>query len=697
MFAGRSYCVQVEGEEPIDYTADKITYVQEKKIVKGEGNVIITYKGMSLRADRMIVHLETQDIYADGNVVFNHKSSVFTGEKVHFNYRTMMGDFLNGSGFVDPWYGKGETISKTGENEFQVSEGFITTCDYQDPHYRLGGKKIYIYPGDRIIARDVVVFVGNTPVLWAPFYNRSLRDERERLSIVPGYNKRFGGFVRTGINFWIDPYLTGTIRNDYYTKRGYGFGVDGQYRLPFKIENFGDIKTYFIRDGDYHPTDPYNRDFGKNRWRVAVNHEMQVFPDTRAVGQLRLQSDPDIINDFFRDEFEREIQPENYIDITKSTQNYSLTLFARKRMNDIFTELERLPDLRFILTKQNLFNTGIYYTTEDRMSYLNYVPDHGDNYDAFRMDSYHQLSYPFKFLRFLNLEPFVSYRGTYYNKGVNDKNLLRSIFGTGLDALTKIHKTFPHVQNEFWQINQLRHVIESRITYTYRHDPTEEPVDLYQFDDIDAIDRRDDIRFSLRNLLQTKRKNETVNLIDFEIYTFFHPEKRTPAIHRIDYDEYSENYFSDIFYFLRLRPLDWIAVDCRVSQDPYEQRFDSVDTDAQILYGDNLNVSFRHRFVRTYDDEVTVFQDDQVRDSDLHNLVGGEIIYRFNSNWVFKIFVRYDFGLNKLETQEYSVFRDLHCWQVALTFRQRPLRDDLSAFIVMRLKAYPEVPIKIGN
>jgi LPS-assembly protein len=690
-------------EEPIDYTADKITYVQEQNIIRGDGNVVITCKGVSLKADKMVGHLDSGDIYADGNVIFSSGSQIFTGQKVHFNYKTMMGDFVNGSGFVDPWYAKGKTVRKTAENEYQMTDGYITSCNYENMHYKISAKKLFVYPGDRLVARDVVFWIGNMPVMWLPFFSRSLRDERERFSVVPGYNRRFGAFVLTGTNFWYDPYFTGTFHNDYYTKRGYGSGVDVQYRLPGFITNQGEVRSYLINDKGYEPSQP-NIDPDGYRYRVAANHSMQITPDTLAVGQLRLQSDIDMINDYFRDEFEREVQPENYIDITKATDKYSLTFFARKQMNKLFTELEKLPEVKFVLTKQQIANTGIYFSDESSVSYLRYVPIDAADYQSFRADTYNSLSYPFNVFRFLNLEPFAGLRNTYYGKGPYSNNLFRNIFSTGVDTVTKIHKVFPNVYSPFWKINQLRHVIEPRVTYTYTHDPSELPTDLYQFDAVDTLDRRNDFRLSFRNKIQTRRNEETIDLVDFEIYGYLHPEDRTPS-----YDRFGlPHSFSDIYYYLKLRPLDWIALDFKLSQDIYNNLIDSVDTDLQVLNGDKWNLAFRYRYqplsntylVNPYWNTYSVnnFAGNFTTDNpEGNNLVGVEFIYRLNSDWMGKVFYRYDFGLGKLEQQEYTVFRDLHCWEAAVTFRQRPLRDDWTLFVVFRLKDYPEVPIRFGN
>ncbi|HRZ86964.1 MAG TPA: hypothetical protein P5287_04035 [bacterium] len=690
-------------EEPLDYTADKITYVQEQNLIRGDGNVVITCKGMSLRSDRMIAHLDSGDIYADGSVIFSFGGQIFTGEKVHFNYKTMMGDFMNGSGFVDPWYSNGKTIRKTGPNEFQATDGYITSCDYEDMHYKISAKKLFIYPGDRIIARDVVFWLGKVPIFWLPFFSRSLRDERERFTLIPGYNRRFGAFLMTGTNFWYDPYLTGTFRNDYYTERGYGSGVDIQYQIPGGLENGGNFSSYMINDKNYEPSQP-NIDPDGMRYRVALNHVYQVTRDTRAVGQLRLQGDPDMINDYFRDEFEREVQPENYIDITKATDKYTLTLFARKQMNKIFTELERLPEVRFYLTKQQIANTGLYFYNETTGGYLHYVPLDLADYESWRADTYNQVSYPFRVLKFLNLEPFAGMRNTYYSSAVNNSDIFRNMFSTGIDMLTKVHRVFPNVYSPFWKINKIRHVIEPRTTYTYTHDPNYEPTELLQFDAIDTLSRRNDFRLAFRNKLQTRREDATVDIFDYEIYTYYHPETRTPS-----YDRYGNPHeFSDIYNYLKLRPLDWIAVDFKLAYDAYNNLLDSVDTDLQVLNGDKWNLSFRHRYqplqntylVNPYWNTYSInnFAGNFTGDNpEGNNLIGVEFIYRFNADWMGKVFYRYDFDLGKLEQQEYTVFRDLHCWEMAVTFRERPLRDDWTLFVVFRLKDYPDIPLKFGN
>ncbi len=675
----------VKEEQPIDYTADKISYDQKKNILHGEGHVLIGFKNMSLKADRVIGYLETSDVYADGNVVLSIGNQVFTGEKVHFNFKTRLGDFINGTGYSDPWYGKGKMIRKTGSNEFQITEGYITSCYNENPHYKIKAKKIFIYPRERVIAKDVVFNVGGYDVFWSPIFTRSLKDEREHFTFIPGYNKRFGAFIRAAYNFWFDPYLDGSVHADYYAKRGPATGVDFNYRMDWKDKKDKDapslpmggmFKSYILKDKNYQPVQGTGPGGKKTRYRISLKHDQQLFPDTRLLSEVHALSDPDIIDDFFRDEFEQNVQPQSFLDISKNTENYRLALFARKRINSMFNVLERLPEVQFQTRTLPMGKTGFYYTTTNSMGYLRQKLTSGNDYDSLRADTNHEFHYPFKAWRWLNLDPRVGFEDTFYTKGVNRNGIFRNLVFTGIDIFTKLHKLYPKVESDFWDLHQVRHVVEPRITFTFVPVPSYKPSELLQFDEIDTRTKQDNFRLGLRQLLQTRRMEETINVIDADIATYYYPNSRVPFLDRLG----KEHKFSYIYLESRFRPLSWVAIDLKGGYDQYNKEINQLLLDLAFIHGDDWNISFRQRQVQGES-----------------NLTACEVVYRLNQDWIAKGFWRYDFKMNRLEAQEYTLLRDLHCWEVAFTFRQRQLRNDMSMFVVFRMKDYPQMPIKFGN
>ena len=127
----------IEVKEPITVNGDKVEYFQDKKIVTGTKNVMITYKDVVLTCDQITVNLDTQEAVAEGNVRITQKNAYFTGEKITYNFRTKTGRVTNG--FIDskPFYGKAPEASKVSETQVNLSKGSVTTCDLEKPHTRI--------------------------------------------------------------------------------------------------------------------------------------------------------------------------------------------------------------------------------------------------------------------------------------------------------------------------------------------------------------------------------------------------------------------------------------------------------------------------------------------------------------------------------------------------------------------------------
>ena len=68
-----------------------------------------------------------------------------------------------------------------------------------------------------------------------------------------------------------------------------------------------------------------------------------------APGELESQtiSDPDVLEDFFDQEFRYGAQPDNRISLTHRGDDYTATLLGAVRLNDFFDAVERLPDASF--------------------------------------------------------------------------------------------------------------------------------------------------------------------------------------------------------------------------------------------------------------------------------------------------------------------------------------------------------------
>jgi LPS-assembly protein len=369
------------------------------------------------------------------------------------------------------------------------------------------------------------------------------------------------------------------VRLDYRARRGVGIGLDGEYLL--KRSGSGKFKTYYIHDKRRELEDGTETE--EDRYRASLSHYQPWKYQTTLRGQFHKLSDEDILLDFFHQDSDYSVRPPSFFDLTKYHPKYVARFFVQKRVNDFFTEVERLPEVSLDFRRQRIMKSPFYYTSLSSLANLSKqfatetaieIPGQDsplltDNLDAVRFDTYDEISYPKKYFGWLETNVWFGVRQTWYSKELKEgESIWRGSFSDGVELGTKIYKIWEEYENKDWNIHTLRHVIEPRVKYTYVLDPTVEPKRLPQFDQIDALTGQNTIRPSIRNKLQTKRRDQVWDLIDFLLFVDFFV---TPDL--------NQNDFSNIFGDLELRPFYNFSLDLDFSVDQYEGRLSSFNTD----------------------------------------------------------------------------------------------------------------------
>ncbi len=677
LFSQNAYSI----ETPVRCQGDRVEYLRDDGVIQAEGNVILTQNGTELKCDKAIVFVNTGEAFAEGRVVLYNENQTFTSDKMHYNFKTGLGDVLKTNLVNQNWFSEGEAGTKVSNQEFILQNAYITTCDLKDPHYKIYGRELRIYPNDKVVIRQPTVYILNIPVMWLPRYTFPLNDERSRFSFAPGYRSDFGPFIYTAFNFYQTENIKGTFRRDYFDKRGLGVGLDVEYQ--YENEAYGKILTYLIDDRNYEPTGAgEGTTSDETRYRVTWEHQQQISYDTRLISEFNVQSDKDIIRDFFRSEFRDENQRENFVDITKSTADYQMTLFLSTQVDDVFNVLEKLPEFRLTTRKQRIQDTPIFYRSSTTLGYMNFdfgdevnegVTPEPEDFDTFRVDTFHEFSYPKKYLGWLSFEPRLGFRVTSYSDDVDGDSTTRGVYNAGFDMFTKISKTWDDYSNEFWKINKLRHVIEPAVRYTIVGHPSVRPDELLQFDGIDSINRVNQFRLGIRNKIQTQRKNQTIELLDIDVFAFLSPQHS---------DQDLEQAFSDLFIDLEARPIEWLKfdIDARIDTEDTSNGIEEINTDLVYYYRDDLAFTFGQRF-RKKDSNLYVF----------------EVDYQINPEWQAKVFQRIEAETGDLQDSEFALFKDLHDWKAVMSYRHREFRDEDTFFVMFYLKDFPDVPLKIGN
>jgi LPS-assembly protein len=230
-------------EEPQNVTldAERVSYEDETGKASAQGNAVLTYRDMTIRAERIDYDAVSQKIKASSipgsPVTLQGMGNTVTGEELEFDLDTSEG-VLTGARSNLP-VGEG-TLYVTGgiqvlpyalamerglvggkaQNSLVV-EGknvSVTTCALDHPHYRIEAKSIIFVPGQRVVAKKPRLYLGDTFVFAYPL-DYIIRIDRRALqhAIMPHiqYSQEKGtgvglsgalgwetGSVSLGMTYW---------------------------------------------------------------------------------------------------------------------------------------------------------------------------------------------------------------------------------------------------------------------------------------------------------------------------------------------------------------------------------------------------------------------------------------------------------------------------------------------------------------
>ena len=665
---------------PVTVDGENVTVDRAAQTVTASGNVVLLYTGMKITADRMIFNIETRDVNAEGNVALYKDNNIYRSDRVRYNLNTGAADIVHCKYQMHPWYGNVKNIEKLDKKLLVGTDAGLTTSDFDQPEFRVEGKTVKVYIGDRIVIRHAVFYIGDVPVFYWPYYSKSLRDHRVTLFVIPGYDSDWGTFVLTGLNWKYDENIKGTLHLDYRNERGFAGGVDIEYRQS-GIK--GKVKTYFIDERKKETIQVGNKTvygdllYDTDRYWLKWQNRQDVNDDVALFAEYSLESDENVRREYFRQEYSNAVQTRSHGSITRFGDNFSVGVSARARSNSFYNVIERLPEVNINIANQKIVNSPFYYESYTSGAYLRRVKEYTRHreYISGRLDTFHRMSFPKKYFNFISVNPFAEYRGTYYEASPeNKKDIVRNIFAAGAEASVKFSKTY-YMDNEFFSIQDMRHVIQPELIYTYTHEPDRDSSELYQFDWIDAIARRDTLRYGIRNTFQTKRNDEAVDFLNVFVFTdMFAHENR----------DNSGNKFSNIFSEIEAAPFPWMKAHIETSYNPYDRQFDEVNSYVSFSPFRDLGCAVGQRYLRDYSNQWTT-----------------SASLRFLEKWKLSTFFTFEAtnrsGLDSFKTlqyQRYEIIRNFHSWEASLSYAKSG--DDNMFYFAFWLTGFPEAKAQIG-
>lgn len=663
---------------PIVVNGDKVEYSSDAKTITASGNVSVNYNEVTLTCEKIIVHTDTQLGICDGNVVITQPGTTFKGERIEYNFALKTGKIVTGRISSDPIYGYAEDAEKVSDKEVILRKGYVTTCDLEHPHYRVSARRIRLYLDDKVVAEDVVLYIGDVPVFYLPYYIQPLADLKTKITVTPGYRDEWGYYALTAYRYYINEQFKGYLQLDYRTKKGIAGGIDNKY--DFGKLGDGNVKFYYMQENDVTAMDKSGEPLDE-RYRFAYKHKIDLPAETTGTMEFNKLSDADIIKDYFFNELDEGWVPDNYISLITRQENFSFELMGRKRFDDFYNVVERLPQAHLEIYSQQLWDTKFYYYNDIQAANLlkRYSNDENieDEY-SYRFNTYNKFFYAAKVFKALYVTPYIATTQTYYSKNRwDDLNVWRQIYEYGVDLSLTFFKVYDY-ESSTADLHKIRHVVNPVIGYHRRPQPTVSAENLIQFDSIDAYETESVITMSLENKLQTKRKSgdlmKSVDIVRFIVSTEYQErlKKRSLA-------SKGDGRFEDVNLDFEFRPYDWLFAKSDITLYTKKGEGEIVKTaNTDLVYNlkDKFDLGMGHRYENSSNGSASQFT--------------VESHYKLNKDWSFRVYERFDAHLKEWQEQEYTVYKDLHCWLAEFNFN---IRDGFAFWVVFRLKAFPEIPI----
>jgi hypothetical protein len=660
-----------------ELNGDTVEYSVDGNRVTAKGNVVIKYQNATLTCDKVEFFRNTSIAKAEGHVHLRSPQGELSGDRLTYNFEKMTGEFSGTKIMADPYYGYGRKVQKINDNEIVMSDGYLTTCDLDKPHYKMAPKTVHIYPKEKIVARNSKFILGSMPVMWFPRFTQRLDHKEPIFTFTPGYTKDWGAFLLTQYHFNLNEYLKGIIHLDARERRDIASGLDLNYKIPNMGE--GQIETYYMNERklgvkhffDERTVPTTERERFKGEWR----HKWDIDDKTATILQYVRLSDSDILKDYFKREYDKDSSPQTYFLLTRQLNAGVFSFRAEQRVNRFEEGIDRLPEIRYDSSNQRIGESRFYFKTITSYSNLAHkFPSPTEvRLETQRLDSDNELSYQTK-IGIIEFKPFIGGRETFYSKTAveDENNVFRGIFKTGASLSTKFYKVM-NVDTEIFgvPIHRLRHVITPSIDYSYVHDPTIPSSKLNIFDSsIDSQERDHTITFGIENKLQTKRGDKVVDLARMLVSTDF-----------LLKEDPSGGGFNLIKSEADVKPFDWLSLYFDSEYNTRKEKLTIANFD--VFLNDPVDSKWTlgvgKRFNADVDDQVTA-----------------QVTYKLNRMWKLRAYDRFDVDGGIQKEQDFTLTRDLHCWEMDINFNETRGQGS-EIWFVFRLKAFPEMAIDAGT
>jgi lipopolysaccharide assembly outer membrane protein LptD (OstA) len=490
------------GADTVDYKAATILFVPDSGRVELDNQGNLHYGTTVLDAGHITYWTARRTLLAHGikpsdtakvaqRPVLSDGKQTITGDQLTYNIDTRRGRIRGSSTQFEGAYYKGGDFRKYTDSVYFVSNGIYTTCDEDPPHFRFESRDMEIIRGDKIIARPVVLKIGELPVMELPYYVFPIRKGRHS-GFLP---LRFGNFTQgdrfignIGYYWAASQYWDVLGAMDYNDQAGsILFKSSVGYALRYRFS--GNVSGQYTRQTSLGLTGQST----VTRWSLHGSHNQTLSPTASLAGSMDFISDKSFYQDYSTDPNDRRNRSlTSQLNFSKRWKGASVSAYVQNVSNlDTDTKTRRLPQVDFQMTQRQLFapDSGqdqrwyqsAYVSYSSHLSqFQSITPRLGDTTGAkdekryATFDQQASLSFPQHLFHYISVAPNASLEETWYY--VFDTPLARSSRTpvddpgrrlSGSAGVSLNTNLYGFVNPHLWGLTTIRHTMTPRISYAF--------------------------------------------------------------------------------------------------------------------------------------------------------------------------------------------------------------------------------------
>lgn len=226
--------------------------IQNKDMVILQGDIRVSQSEQQLRADSAIYRKHTEQLQAEGNIVYLRKDLAITGASADMSLQGYTGTVRDTNYHLFSRHARGSATSANllSKDITVLSQVTYTTCDVDDDAWLLKSGAVRLDQGSGVgAARNVVLSLKQIPVFYFPYISFPIDDRRKSGFLTPSYGHSSDNGNELTLPYYINiaPQLDATLAPRFISKRGTMLNSELRYLTRF---NQGQLNLDYLPNDD---------------------------------------------------------------------------------------------------------------------------------------------------------------------------------------------------------------------------------------------------------------------------------------------------------------------------------------------------------------------------------------------------------------------------------------------------------------